>query len=639
MRKKNILYVVVILFAICLLCQSFTATADATSQNCNITGSIYEFDKDSHYEYSSSTPKSDAKPLGQFQITGNVIIDNAAKQIASYAISSNTVSFSYSFDKTILDVSKEEWHLIDDKSKVVDTVTLKKDILSGALILQTSLDGETWTDDVIKQDIFTENSDLTSPFYTTKYVQQQNGCYFRLIVAYEMEIVTEQNHVLFVDTSKKEYKKIAEVYEFYLHDGTTTSINNSASDVPRKEIGKKINTGKDNGYSGNVDIDKDDPHYGWDIGTFIINGYTREANEKGTPVFLKNVGDKVTLWFRLEENIDCLHGNSALTIFEDSNGYDRDFEVPQTNFGRGTLIIRYTNEQGISETPVIYTNYLAANARTGADTKAILFEEGDYEVSLDYEIQNNPRKLGPISVIPTYTDYKIAFSFSVRNGNCMVFPLDAATGAELPDKAITANGFKLDMAKSKYLTIDVKRSILKAGTDGILTEDVRFNRPAKDGDTYLEEGIYTFTVRNQYVSEPTTKTIYVGTDKYLTALSKTGLAIEELNAKLSQGAEIADDGTIIEPGASEPAPTFTPKPEVTETPPLETLAPPTAQPVPTTPADTEVSTTQAPAIWPFVALGIGIVLICAGVAAFIIIKKRKSSKKASSVDREENSYK
>lgn len=221
-----------------------------------------------------------------------------------------------------------------------------------------------------------------------------------------------------------------------------------------------------------------------------------------------------------------------------------EFEIPQTNFGRGTLIIRYTNEQGKSEKPIVYTNYLAANTRTGADTKVILFEEGDYEVSLDYEIKKNS----------SYTDYKISFRFSVRNGNCMVFPFDTVTGAELSDHAITANGFMLDMAKSRYLTIDVKRSIPTVGMDGQLYEDVRFNRPAKDGDSYTDEGIYTFTVRNLYTGESTIKTIYVGTSKYLNALSASGLSIVELNAQIAQGAEVLDDGTISWPETVAPEP-------------------------------------------------------------------------------------
>ena len=95
----------------------------------------------------------------------------------------------------------------------------------------------------------------------------------------------------------------------------------------------------------------------------------------------------------------------------------------------------------------------------------------------------------------------------------MVYPFDVMTGAELSDGAVTPNGFKLDMAKSRYLTIDVQRSIISEGANGEV-EDVRFKRPAKDGEEYTEEGIYTFNVKNLYTGENTTKTIYVGDYKY-----------------------------------------------------------------------------------------------------------------------------
>lgn len=127
----------------------------------------------------------------------------------------------------------------------------------------------------------------------------------------------------------------------------------------------------------------------------------------------------------------------------------------------------------------------------------------------------------------------------------MVYPFDAVTGAELSDNAITKDGFKLDMAKSRYLTIDVTRSILKVGSDGLITEDVRFNRPAKDSDSYTEEGIYTFNVNNLYTDgDPTIKTIYVGTDKYLLALAKNKLTVSGLNEKIAKGAVINDDGSM-----------------------------------------------------------------------------------------------
>ena len=259
-----------------------------------------------------------------------------------------------------------------------------------------------------------------------------------------------------------------------------------------------------------------------------------------------------------------MNGKSALTISEDTNGYDQYFEIAQTNFKRGTLIIRYTDYEGNAHDPVIYTDFLAANATTGADTRVQLFEEGDYEISLDYEIKNNPRQVGPVSVVPTYTNYKISFSFSIRNGNCMVYPFDTVTSTELSDRAITSNGFKLDMAKSRYLTIDVTRTALNVGADGQLTEDVRFNRPAKDNDAYTDDGIYTFTVKNLYTGETTTKTVYVGTDKYHLALSKNLLTVDALNEKIGQDAMINDDGTIVD--YIPPEEPELPEPPITEEP-------------------------------------------------------------------------
>lgn len=69
-------------------------------------------------------------------------------------------------------------------------------------------------------------------------------------------------------------------------------------------IGEPVNTGKDNSYSGSGEIKKDDPHFGWSIGEFYVDGFTRVVDEDTEcPVFLKNVGDTVTLWFSLEQDM------------------------------------------------------------------------------------------------------------------------------------------------------------------------------------------------------------------------------------------------------------------------------------------------------------------------------------------------
>lgn len=623
---------VILVLTIILLGQA-PMTACALERTISISSSVYEFDGDSDYEYSDASANVGATSLSSLSIFGSVTEAETRNGVTSYTVSNGELSFKFSFDQAILRAAEDEWHLVDDKTKTVGNLTLDSNILSGALILRSSLDGKAWANEVIQNDIFSGDVDFSNAIYTTKYLQQQNGCYFQLIVAYKMEIKTGSHNVLFFPKDDMSYKKIAEVYEFYIYDPVSSGTTNTSLATPRKELGSKINTGHDNGYSGEVAIDKDDPHFGWDLGTFIINGYTRETKDGDTPVFLKNAGDKVTLWFHLSQNIDSLcKEDSGLSISEDTNGYDRDFEISQTNFGRGTLIIRYTNEQGVSEEPVVYTNYLAANTKTGADTNVILFEEGDYEVSLNYEIKKE-------GLFPSYNDYKISFRFSVRNGNCMVFPFDVVTESELSDHAITANGFMLDMAKSRYLTIDVKKSMPTVGADGQLYEDVRFNRPAKDGDSYTNEGIYTFTVKNLYTGESTTKTIYVGDNKYLNALSASGLTMTELSAQIAQGAEVLNDGTISWPESveSEPEPESDIAEETVETDEgasgaeddsIEPIPPNFDEPA----AESADETPESMNFKPLVICVIAMVFI----ASLIVFVKRKKHKEQSLLKMEEN---
>ena len=474
----------------------------------------------------------------------------------------------------MLNAAVDQWHLVEDSGKKVDSLKLDSKIKYGAVILQSSKDGTAWVTDKTITNAFSDTPIQTESFYTTKDVQLTNGTFFRVIVAYKTGMKTGEKKIGPVKTEQFDYKKYAEVYEFYLYD-----INSSAksSDVTMtKNLGSVVNTGKDNGYSGSNALTLKDPHYGWTLGQFFVSGYTRETvdpNNTQKPVFLKNVGDEVTLWFNLKQDIDQLNGDSKLSINDDSNGYDQYFQTGKTDMGRGTLIIRYTDYQGIAHEPEIYTNYLEANATTSADTIVKFFEEGDYEVALDYEIKSTPRQVVGVEIVPEYTNYRIFFNFAIRNGNCMVYPFDVSTGAELTDEAITPNGFKLDMAKSRYLTIDVQRAVVTEGANGYV-EDVRFNRPAKDGDQYVDDGIYTFNVKNLYTGENTTKKIYVGDTGYMKALSVNKLTVTELNTQVSQGAIIEDDGKL-----TIPEPETEPETTVEETTPAETPEETTAEEV------------------------------------------------------------
>lgn len=289
-----------------------------------------------------------------------------------------------------------------------------------------------------------------------------------------------------------------------------------------------VKTGLDNGYHNTLEIGKDDPHFGLSIGKFYISGFTGVTSQDSEHfTFLKTVGDQVELHFELTQDIDMLGNDTFVTINRDIGGYDRQLGVSSTDFGRGTLIVRFTDYQNNTGEPQIYTDYLAAKQGGSADTVIALNEEGDYEVALNYEIKKDDYILGTAATKSSYTNYRIHFTFSIRNGNAMVFPFDLVTGEELKNTALAPNGFRLDLAYSRYLNINVKLSTLAEGTTGIV-EDIRFNRPAKDGDQYTQQGIYTITVQNVYTEQETTKTLYVGDDPKLIDYVTQGYTLDQI---------------------------------------------------------------------------------------------------------------
>lgn len=334
---------------------------------------------------------------------------------------------------------------------------------------------------------------------------------------------------------------------------TSAVAEDSSADQQIYWLGSAVETGTDTGYSETNPIKEGDPHFGWTLGRFGVSGFTSvHRDDANSPTFLKTEGDKVTLWFRLDQDINKLNGDDSLSIADDTNGYDQEFGIQrsESGFGHGTLIIRQTDYQN-AQTPQVYTNYLDG-IEAGADTQVQLFEEGDYEVALDYEVKSDPRRipLVNVSVLPTYTDYRIRINFSVRNGNTMLFLFDSSTGSELTNTSTTENGFTIDLARSRYLDINVKRETL-ANNGEDFVEDTRFNGPARDGQIYTEPGIYTITASNPSTGQSTEKKIYVGTDPVLRAYVTTGFSLDEIRSQISQGAQVDANGSITWPEAKQ----------------------------------------------------------------------------------------
>lgn len=301
---------------------------------------------------------------------------------------------------------------------------------------------------------------------------------------------------------------------------------------------KVVNTGLDNGYSESNSIKEGDPHFGWKLGRFVVSGFTSRAGDD-VPVFLKNSGDQVELSFQLNQSIDSLNGDDKRKISGDGNGYDEYFGIPKTDFGHGALITKHTDYQNASTEPTVSTEYLSS-VKVGADTHIDMYEEGDYEVALDYEIESP----GLLPFRPAYNNYRIFFKFKVRNSNTMMFLFDTATNNELFNGSVTSSGFRIDMAGSHYLDVSVKREVLNSTGDG-LTEDVRFNKTATDGAVFEDEGIYTVTVKNPNTGEEaTTKKIYVGTNDAMKASVANNMTLAEAQKRIAEGATVADDGSF-----------------------------------------------------------------------------------------------
>ena len=303
----------------------------------------------------------------------------------------------------------------------------------------------------------------------------------------------------------------------------------------------RIKTQHDNGFIHVESINPDDPHYGWGLGRFFLQGYSDTVTEKdGNPVFLIKGGNQIFLKFMLEQNIDQLNGRSDLRINEDSNGRDDSFGINGTSFGRGGLIIEKTDKNGQIQTET-YANYLTAVSSENVSAQIGPLTEGNYRVALDYELQSGP-------VLPGYNDYKITFSFSIQNRTDFY-----AT------KASVTNGINLLHLQTGAIITAVLLMLIfviffilkrkrtgKPDTAGSIYNSINAEQESSihKGDSRLAPtnkrilivivllviAILFITVIGPFLSKPTT---YLGPIEYLTKKSANALAISAGSSAIS----------------------------------------------------------------------------------------------------------
>lgn len=503
---KRIAKLLSILTAAVISITSVSMSVSAEDKSIELEGKQY-VDKDANSHSISSDhyngTTSEHKALGKVTVNGDFLFLAKKNDIDAYRVADDKdLTVKFIFDKSLVNEDDTQWHIADDGENEINGVKLEHDIDKGAVVLLTSLDHENWFLNTEYTDIIDSmDADTASIVFKTNNYALSNGCYYRIVAAYKLK---KKNWGVWA-ISGWDNKKVTEVYEFYAEYQCADEKPDSKNE--KKEfLGEVKNAGDDNGFSEDNAITIDDPHYGWEIGKFFISGFTEKQDNN---VFYRNVGDKLTLWFKLSQNdLTKLNGDPDLYLAEDKNGYDQFFQTPKTNFKHGALIIRHTKEDGEESDPLIYTDYLAALSSPAADTKTQLFEEGKYEVALDYQVNKK-------GIVDDENDYRIFFEFTIKDGENMFFikELDEEGNEkqnELKDGAKTKNGFKIDLANSKSVTIEYEKSTCE-NNNGEYTFNTTQKRYAKDGQSFTEEGIYKITSTNDTAPNitPTKKTLYI----------------------------------------------------------------------------------------------------------------------------------
>ncbi len=171
-----------------------TETAVSLSNAGNtehVKGKVYTFDKDNAYKFSSdgeAVSSGDAQTYGIFSISGiELIAESGTKNgVASYSVPEGHVSIQYTYSDELLDATDEDWHLVDDNTTSIAVFKIDNNIQKGAIILQKSMDHMNWYNVSVQSNAFKNTPVQNGVLYETTDIEMINGCYYHLMVVYEM---------------------------------------------------------------------------------------------------------------------------------------------------------------------------------------------------------------------------------------------------------------------------------------------------------------------------------------------------------------------------------------------------------------------------------------------------------------------
>lgn len=232
LAKKGIVLLLMIWGIFCLHPIS-PALASAAATELGIPAVSYELGGGHAYKYGKEAPVAAMSygkaSIGTLNVTGKIIETTTCSGTKAYGVSGN-VAFSYTYDTSIAGAPENQWHIIEDKEKKVNGVKLDASILSGALIIQRSYDGEKYEDAVNPVLDFFNASTSGATLYTTSGEDISKGVYLRFILAYKTERKNDAPH-WYAPWSWSESHRHMEVYDLYIvEDSGTISIHNLSTE-------------------------------------------------------------------------------------------------------------------------------------------------------------------------------------------------------------------------------------------------------------------------------------------------------------------------------------------------------------------------------------------------------------------------
>lgn len=338
--KKHLITVLAVCSVLVILIVLISMNTVSASQR-SIPSKLYELESSEGYSYSDTNLTSSfsygRSGMGSLTISGDINQDSTFYSVAAYGTTGN-ICFSYSYDGAYQDGISENWNIVSESGSSFGGYDLGASIGTGVLIIQKSSDGYTYVNAVNPiTNFFSSNPSGASDFYTTDGNDILQGTFYRVIVAYKMQITTSKG---FLGIGKKqETKECIEVYDYYLCMNTGTisvhDLSVTASDFENEEYDLQVllkgetltnNATTTKGFS----IDK--------LGTSYLVSVSKNG---GTPVYVQD-GQQFTENGKYTiTTITKLGKKTTLCIYVFNGGNDRGYSTYfGTTFVSGKRIFR-----------------------------------------------------------------------------------------------------------------------------------------------------------------------------------------------------------------------------------------------------------------------------------------------------------